>query len=66
MPKLSVAALLATTALGLGAPAHAATPATPAKDPDARAAATEARMTDDERFSLLSGIMPVARMQLLS
>ncbi|WP_082584749.1 glycoside hydrolase family 3 protein [Caulobacter sp. Root655] len=60
MPKLSVAALLATTALGLGAPAHAATPATPAKDPDARAAATEARMTDDERFSLLSGIMPVA------
>lgn len=41
--------LLATTAV------HAQPPA----DPDARAAAIEAQMTDDERFQLLHGIMPI-------
>jgi beta-glucosidase len=59
MSKLPVAALLATTTLGLSVSAHAATPAPKAQDPDARAAATEAQMTDEERFSLLHGIMPV-------
>ncbi|MCI4589558.1 glycoside hydrolase family 3 C-terminal domain-containing protein [Sphingobium sp. BYY-5] len=29
------------------------------EDPDAKAARVEAQMTDDERFSLLSGIMPI-------
>lgn len=30
------------------------------QDPDARAAATEAQMTDDERFQMLYGLMPIS------
>ena len=47
--------ILAASLLASASPLAAA----PAADPDARAAATEARMTDDERFQLLHGIMPV-------
>lgn len=45
----------------LGSTAHAQTAMPSAKgSPDARARATEQRMTDDERFQLLHGIMPIA------
>jgi beta-glucosidase len=37
-----------------------ATGATPAEDPDTKAARIEAQMTDAERMSLLVGIMPIA------
>lgn len=48
-------------ALGLmSGSALAQTAPRPADSADARARATEARMTDDERFQLLHGIMPIA------
>jgi beta-glucosidase len=49
---LRVAIVLAFT-LMVGLPAHAA------DDPDARAAAVEARMSGAERYQLLHGIMPI-------
>jgi len=50
--------LIPTAAAALLLAAIPALPA-PAQDPDARAAATEAQMTDAERYQLLHTIMPV-------
>lgn len=55
MSRSAIAALLSLLALPSAAPA-----ATPPSDPDARAAAVEAQMTDDERFQLLHSVVTVS------
>lgn len=58
--RFQPATALALALLGTIGTIAMAAPAAPAENPDARATATEARMTDEERFQLLHGVMPLA------